>query len=435
MIKLYRHQKIALAHMRANPSFALFMDQGTGKTLTALSRVLELVKQDKIRTCLIVSPKAVMGAWVRDVEKFDPDDQRLLNGALTVINYDLVWRRDELRRHWGCIILDEAHYIKNRTSNRAKRLLTMALDSDYRYILTGTPIGNGQLENIWSQLAFLAPVAHRGRVVSEDLGSYYDFQDRYCILDQWHKPSAYKRVNELQEIIGYRSYRVKKEECLDLPEKLPDEIWDIDLAEPKLYKEMHKHSTIEELEMLADNPLSKALKLRQICAGFLNTDDGVMDLKCGKLAVLDEYISENEKKLVIFAQFTRSIDQISGLLSKRKIKHVVLDGRSKDKNIWREFQADESIKVIVCQYDAACAGIDLYAADTIIYYEPTIKSTTLEQSRDRIHRVGQTQKCSYIHLITKGTIEAAIYKALAGYSDFSEKFFFEYMDNYRRGWR
>ena len=130
MIKLYRHQKIALAHMRANPSFALFMDQGTGKTLTALSRVLELVKQDKIRTCLIVSPKAVMGAWVRDVEKFDPDDQRLLNGALTVINYDLVWRRDELRRHWGCIILDEAHYIKNRTSNRAKRLQTMALDSD-----------------------------------------------------------------------------------------------------------------------------------------------------------------------------------------------------------------------------------------------------------------------------------------------------------------
>ena len=272
-------------------------------------------------------------------------------------------------------------------------------------------------------------------MVSEDLGSYYDFQDRYCILDQWHKPSAYKRVNELQEIIGYRSYRVKKEECLDLPEKLPDEIWDIDLAEPKLYKEMHKHSTIEELEMLADNPLSKALKLRQICAGFLNTDDGVMDLKCGKLAVLDEYISENEKKLVIFAQFTRSIDQISSLLSKRKIKHVVLDGRSKDKSIWREFQADESIKVIVCQYDAACAGIDLYAADTIIYYEPTIKSTTLEQSRDRIHRVGQTQKCSYIHLITKGTIEAAIYKALAGYSDFSEKFFFEYMDNYRRGWR
>lgn len=435
MIQLYRHQKIALAHMRANPSFALFMDQGTGKTLTALSRVLELVKQGKIRDCLIVSPKAVMSAWVRDVEKFDPDDQRLLNSALTVINYDLVWRREALRRHWGCIILDEAHYIKNRTSNRSKRLLLMALESDYRYILTGTPIGNGQLENIWSQLTFLAPAVKRGRVVSVDLGSYYDFQDRYCILDQWHKPSAYKHVHELQAIISDRSYRVKKEECLDLPEKLPDEIWDIDLAEPKLYKEMHKHSTIEDLEMLADNPLSKALKLRQICAGFLNTDDGKIDLKCGKLAVLDEYISENEKKLVIFAQFTRSIDQICSLLSKRKIKHVVLDGRSKDKSIWRRFQADESIKVIVCQYDAACAGIDLYAADTIIYYEPTIKSTTLEQSRDRIHRVGQTQKCSYIHLITKGTIEVAIYKALAGYSDFSEKLFSEYMDNYRRGWR
>ena len=122
------------------------------------------------------------------------------------------------------------------------------------------------------------------------------------------------------------------------------------------------------------------------------------------------------------------------LLKKMKIKHVVLDGDQKAKTIWRKFQSDKKIRVIVCQYQTACAGIDLFASDTIIYFEPTLRSNTLEQSRDRIHRTGQTNKCSYIHLITKGTVEVDIYRALSGYSDFSEKLFVEYMDGYRRSY-
>ena len=85
------------------------------------------------------------------------------------------------------------------------------------------------------------------------------------------------------------------------------------------------------------------------------------------------------------------------------------------------------------QYQSGSAGIDLFASDTIIYYEPTLRSTTLEQSRDRIHRSGQTSKCSYIHLITKGTVEVAIYRALQNYSDFSERLFDEYMYEYSKG--
>ena len=111
---------------------------------------------------------------------------------------------------------------------------------------------------------------------------------------------------------------------------------------------------------------------------------------------------------------------------------MILDGEQKDKAIWRQFQSDPSIQVFIGQYQSASTGIDLFAADTILYYEPTLSSNLLEQSRDRIHRIGQNQKCSYLHFITKGTVEVAIYKALKGFSDFNERLFTEYMKTYTR---
>jgi len=265
-------------------------------------------------------------------------------------------------------------------------------------------------------------------------GSYAEFQDRYCILNMYHKPTSYINVKELQRIINEYSYRVKKSECLDLPDKLPDEVIKVELKEKALYKKLCTTSAILEYEILAENPLSRMLKLRQLCAGHIKTEDGLIETKTEKLEILREIIEgyEDDKKLVIFAEFKYSISKISELLKKMKIKFIVLDGNQKDKTIWKKFQADKSIKIIVCQYKTANEGIDLFASDTIIYYEPTTRSLFLEQSRDRIHRTGQVNKCSYIHLLTKGTIEVDIYRALAGYSDFSEKLFVEYMNNYRK---
>lgn len=434
MLALYNHQKLALQYMRLNDSFALFMEQGCGKTLPTLCRILELRKQEYITTALVVAPKATMGAWYRDIEMFSKADQKLLRACVTVINYDKVWRGKTFDREWGCIILDESHKIKNRTSKRAKFLLRLALKSKYRYILTGTPIGNGRLENIWSQYAFLEPCIVNGRVASNIFGTYKQFEDRYCLLNQYWKPYRYKHVDELQDIIAEHSYRVTKAECLDLPEKLPDEVYDIELKEPALYKELHKSSTVEELGILAENPLARMTKLRQVCSGFLNDGETTHELKCEKINVLEEFLDGWEKKLVVFCEFKHSIKAVSALLTKLKIKHVTLDGEQKDKLIWRKFQSDPKIRVIICQYQSASQGIDLYAADTIIYYEPTLSSNTLDQSRDRIHRSGQTEKCSYIHFITKNTIESAIYKALMGYSDFSERLFTEYITEYQKGW-
>lgn len=356
----------------------------------------------------------------------------------TFINYDRVWRNDFDKQVFDLIALDESHNIKNRTSRRAKACLNLSLSAKYRYIMSGTVIGNGQLENIWSQYCFLDPYLERGRVHSRIFGgSYYVFQDRYCVLNRYFKPSSYVHVKELQEIINQYSYRVKKIDCLELPEKLPDEIIKVDLAEKDLYKKLATESALLEYEILAENPLSRMVKLRQLASGHIRTEEGLIEVKNNKLAALDEIIDgyEDEKKLVIFAEFKYSIKKISELLIFKKIKYVTLDGDQADKTIWRKFQTDKNIRVIVCQYQTAAAGIDLYASDTIIYYEPTLRSNILEQSRDRIHRTGQKEKCSYIHLLTKGTIEVDIYRALAGYSDFSEKLFSEYMENYQRNYQ
>jgi SNF2 family DNA or RNA helicase len=415
---------------------------GTGKTIPSLCRILDLLKSGEIENALVIAPKSALGAWERDIELFDIGDQVILKKGITLINYDKVWRGDKKSpyyKKWGCIILDEAHSIKNRSSKRSKFILKIACMADYRYILTGTPISNGQLENIWALYAFLDPYMERGYVYSHIFGgAYKKFEDRYCILNMYHKPSSYIHVNELQEIINEHSYRVKKIDCLDLPDKLPDEIVKVDLAEKTLYKKLATESALIDYDILAENPLSRMIKLRQLASGHIKLDSGeLIEVKNEKLSVLEELLDgfEDEKKIVIFAEFKYSIRKISELLSKKKIKYVVLDGDQKDKTIWRKFQSDKSIKVIVCQYQTASAGIDLFSSDTIIFYEPTLRSNTLEQARDRIHRTGQKNKCSYIHLLTRGTIEVDIYRALAGYSDFSEKLFTEVIEQYRKNYK
>lgn len=437
MFTLYEHQKTALNYLRLNDSFMLTMEQGTGKTLPSLCRILELLKTKAINNALIVCPKSVIGSWFRDMELFNKTDRSILLNKVDVINYDSVWRNGKYEKDYGLILLDEAHSIVNRNSRRASFLLRLSAKAKYRYLLTGTPISNGRLEDTWALMCFLDPLvvgkqvySNIWREITGGRGSYYDWLNRFAFLDQYHKPYKYKRVDEIQLVLKSYTYCIKKIDCLDLPEKLPDEIRLLNLAEPTLYKEMAKHSTVAELEVIAENPLTKLLYLRQIVSGCFSPTN-----KTSKESALEDLLLEiGSKKLVIFAEFTASITQIKKVLKKHNVSYTTLDGSS-DKNNWRLFQEDESIQVIICQYASGCQGIDLFAADTTLYYEPTLRSNVLEQSRDRTHRRGQRNICSYIHFITKGTVEEQIYKALAGYSDFNQKLFTHYLQEYQRSFR
>lgn len=409
-----------------------------GKTLPSLVRICELIKAGEVKQGLICCPKSVIGSWERDIELFSPADQKLLFNTLDIINYDMVWRSPKYKKDYDLILCDEAHNITNRTSKRAKFLLRASVKAKFRYLLTGTPINNGRLEDSYALICFLDPYIVGGNIYSNiwkihtgGKGSYYDWVDRYADLDQFYKPYKYKHISEVQLVLKSYSYSVKKIDCLDLPEKLPDEIRLLELAEPKLYKQLAKDGAVLELDLLADNPLVKLGYLRQLVSGHLNGQT----FSTSKTKALEELLLElGDKKLVIFAEFRASIDSIIITLKKLKITYITQDGRS-DKNNWKVFQADDSIQVIVCQYQSANQGIDLFKADTILYYEPTLRSSVLDQSRSRIHRNGQKNVCSYIFFLTKGTVEEKIYKAVNSYIDFGEKLFKEYMNEYQRSFR
>ena len=421
------------------------MEQGTCKTLPVLLHSLNLIKSGKIKNGLIVCPKAVRGGWENQINRFFfPLEQAMLYRTLTITTYDLIWRRPELDHDWDLIVLDESHHIKNRTSNRysgqiktitdpntgkKKRVRVtrgigqIARSAKYRYIMTGTPIGNSHWEELWAQFDFLDPSI---------FGKYSEFEKRYCILNQFYKPWKYLHTDELKEIMHAHSYRVKKTECLDLPEKLPPERFTLELKEKSLYKEMLANY-IADLDIEAKNPLARMMKLRQMCSGSILDENGeIHRLKCEKPEILKDFIFNLEKKLVIFAEYKESIADIKRVLTGKKISHVVLDGAQKDKSIWRRFQNEPELQVIICQYKTASAGIDLFASDTIIFYEPTLSSQIFEQACDRIHRPGQKEKCSYILFETEKTVEVKIWDALMQHRDFNESEIWTYVNEERR---
>ena len=168
MIELYDHQKVAQQYLKLYEDIALYHEQGIGKTLVGLTHLARLALAGEIESALVIAPKAAKGAWTRDIAKFPPAERIALEQILTVINYESVWRKGKgYDRVWDCIILDESHKIKNRTAKQTRFILKLALKAKYRYFLTGTPIGNGRLEDLWSLYAFLYPIVVRGRVASD----------------------------------------------------------------------------------------------------------------------------------------------------------------------------------------------------------------------------------------------------------------------------
>ena len=219
MVELYDHQETALGLLRINDGFALFMEQGTGKTFPVLFRLAELAESGRVRNALIVAPKAVCASWEDKILMLS-DEQRkaLMCIDLVIASYDLVWRRKEIAdASFDAVVYDESHYIKSPSANRTKACLKLAARARYRWILTGTPTSNGQLCNLWSQFAAIDPIvvtARNGRkfVYPRCLGgdSYYSWIQRVAYLNKWNKPYRYKDVAAIQEVMGDMSYRITK---------------------------------------------------------------------------------------------------------------------------------------------------------------------------------------------------------------------------------
>ena len=386
---------------------AMYMDMGTGKSLTSVMIAGRLFLDGKIRRMLVVAPSSVCPVWPSEFRKFGafPSRVAVLQGdknkrlaalryveapampgqrdplRVAVINYESTWRlEDELKTYAAdLIVCDESQRIKSHTAQQSKAMHRLGAGARYRMILTGTPIQN-DTRDLWSQYRFLAPDVFPA--------SYYAFEKRYALMGGYgqHQYLGPRNLEELTRKAHGIAYRVTKAECLDLPEKT-FETREIALEDSaaNLYQRIKKNA-VAELEggesVTASIVLTRLLRLQQITGGFVTDDDGtttkVSSAKLDAVADIVQSLCVDEgKKLVIFTRFRAEMDGVSEAVQKvlgGKLQMVRIAGDidiAKRGSIVEQFQTDPDTRVFVGQIDACAEGITLTAADTVVYYSLT----------------------------------------------------------------
>lgn len=417
--KLFNHQKDAYKFSIKRKNSALLMEQGTGKTLPSIKVAGRRYLKGEINKLLIVAPLSVLYEWQRQFEEhanfpYDFSIKKLSfidkeGLKVTAINYDYLWRIEKEILKWkpDMIIADESQYIKNRKSKRAKALYKIGSKSEYRMILTGTPMTQNPLD-FFGQYKFLKP---------EIFGTNFkNFKDRYAVFGGYmnYKIVDYKNLKELTRKAYKVAYRVTKEEALDLPEKIDQYVYaNLEKSAQKYYNEMKEESIIKIKDEYIPAPvvLTQLLRLQQITGGFIPTEDEIFSISKAKLKALED-IMEDRKPYVIFAKFRPEIDAISDMLKLKKIKHRTLTGSTKDRGkVIEDFQSGKA-DVLVAQIAAGGVGLTLTKANTAIFYSLDYSLINYEQAKARIHRIGQNKKVNYIHIIVPKTVDELVLKSL-----------------------
>lgn len=432
--------------------FGELFEMGCGKTLTTIAVAGALYNLGKIDRVLVVAPTSVCSVWPHDLNQFAtfPWEARVLLGdkkkrlkalnelenwpfkalRIAVINYESTHREgifEALAAYKpDLIVCDESQRIKNPSAAQSKALHKLGDAAPFRMILSGTPVQNNAVD-LYSQYRFLDPAVYGA--------NFYAFKNRYCIMGGYgqHQIVGYRNMDELVEKEHSVAYRVTKEECLDLPQQtFINRYVQFTDAEQAIYEQLRKSSFLE-LEtgenVTATTILTMYLRLMQLTGGFLTADEStrpkqVNTAKLDALAdIVDDYVVDAGKKLVIFARFRAEIAAIENLLRLRKIQYgsiygdVPMEERGK---IVEDFQTNPDTKVFVAQIQTAGLGITLHAASTAVFYSYDYNYANYAQALARIHRIGQRLPVTYIHLVVDGSIDEKILAALENKEDMAK---------------
>lgn len=432
--------------------FGELFEMGCGKTLTTIAVAGALYNLGKIDRVLVVAPTSVCSVWPHDLNQFAtfPWEARVLLGdkkkrlkalnelenwpfkalRIAVINYESTHREgifEALAAYKpDLIVCDESQRIKNPSAAQSKALYKLGDAAPFRMILSGTPVQNNAVD-LYSQYRFLDPAVYGA--------NFYAFKNRYCIMGGYgqHQIVGYRNMDELVEKEHSVAYRVTKEECLDLPQQtFINRYVQFTDAEQAIYEQLRKSSFLE-LEtgenVTATTILTMYLRLMQLTGGFLTADEStrpkqVNTAKLDALAdIVDDYVVDAGKKLVIFARFRAEIAAIENLLRLRKIQYgsiygdVPMEERGK---IVKDFQTNPDTKVFVAQIQTAGLGITLHAASTAVFYSYDYNYANYAQALARIHRIGQRLPVTYIHLVVDGSIDEKILAALENKEDMAK---------------
>ncbi|WP_241681940.1 DEAD/DEAH box helicase [Ligilactobacillus salivarius] len=418
-IKLFKHQEDILEETKDMNKVAYYLDMGLGKTFVGSEKLHQLNK----RANLLICQKSLIPMWINHFKTyykyqvFDGTKSTQLNQVLNsyeklrpfvlIINYDLVFRRDlkSVFRHDFTLMLDESSMIQNEKTKRAKYILKMHPDNII--LLSGTPT-SGKYERLWSQAHLLGWNITKSKYNK----IYVNWDTMYLGIQKFkvvNKDHPYKNVQRLKrKLREHGAVFMKTEDVFELPEQnfIP-----IKVKQSSNYRKFLKDKYLEfdSQELLGDTALTYLLGLRQL-SGMYSKE---------KLDRLSDLIDSTEDRLIIFYNFERELDEIVKI-AKNKIRPIsIVNGKTK--NLTNYETKDDSITLI--QYQAGSMGLNLQKANKIIYFTPPQQSELYEQSKKRIHRIGQERSCFYYNLIVEKSVEERIYRALKERRDYTDELF------------
>lgn len=413
-----------------------FNEQGTGKTASAIWAADYLMSEKKIKRALVICPLSIMqSAWQADLFKFAVHRKvdvaygdrlkraAVINGdaEFVIINYDgIEIVADAIAKaKFDLIIIDEANAYKTISTNRWKTLNKLLTPDTWLWMMTGTPAAQNPTD------AFgLAKMCVPDNV-PRFFGAFRDQTMQNVSKFRWiPKPNANETVfNALQPAI-----RFTKEECIDLPE-ITHVFRDAPLTpqQEKYYKILKKEMLMVAAgeEVSTVNAATNLNKLLQISGGAVYSDNGsVVEFDVSnRLKVVQEVINEASHKVLVFIPFTHTIELLSAHLRGAGITCEIINGAvpvNKRTDIFKRFQETDSIKVLLIQPQAAAHGVTLTAANVIIWYAPVTSIETYLQANARIHRKGQKNPMTVVHI--KGSpVETRLYQMLQNKIDIHTK--------------
>ena len=448
----YEHQLKALTMSWDKEYFAYFMEMGTGKSKVLIDNIAMLYDKGKINGALIVAPKGVVGTWyLNQIPDHLPDhiehknvlwkpnitrkqNLRLKSLFETGTNLHILIMNVEafsttkgcefakkfLDSHRTLMAVDESTTIKNPDAKRTKNICNLSILSKYRRILTGSPVTKSPLD-LYKQCDFL----------KEELlghGSYYTFRTRYAIMKTANFGGksvqivvGYRNLDELSEKLRPFSYRVLKDDCLDLPDKIyMKRTVQLSSEQKKVYEQM-KQMALAEMNgkmMSTATVLTQLMRLHQITCGHFTADDGsIQKIKSNRLDELMDVLEEIEGKVVIWAHYQNDVETIVEHLKKKYGDNSIVDyyGRTRPENRQSnidKIQKDEGCRLFIGTPATGGYGITLTQASNVIYYSNGYDLEKRMQSEDRAHRIGQKKSVTYVDMIADDTVDEKIVKSL-----------------------
>lgn len=408
-IKLYPHQAKSLKETKQYNRVAYFHDMGLGKTFTGSEKMKELGTSYN----LVICQKSKIDDWAEHFRTYynyniivynKPVD--IPSNSVVIINYDLVWRRPELAQLRDfTLLLDESSMIKNEKAKRTKFIL-QKLKPKNVILLSGTPVG-GKYEELWSQCQLL------GWNISKRA-----FWNQFIItheIDVGGFPIkivvGYKNVERLKrKLREHGAVFMKSDEVFDLPEQVENIVKVKNTSEYKRFRK-DRIININGNELVGDTTLTKMLYERQLCGQYNKH----------KIQALEDLLESTNDRIIIFYNFNEEYRLIKNLCKKLNKPISTINGSLKDLESYQK----ESNSITLVQYQAGAMGHNLQLSNKIIYFTLPLSSELFEQSKKRIHRIGQNRSCFYWYLIVENSIEQKILRTLKQRRDYTNRLFEE----------